>query len=400
VTDQKTPAPNPRQIEMGRRNIAHAENKTVDQADGVMRVPSWKYVDPTRWQREVDEVFRRVPLLLAVGGELPAPGDYKSMVALDVPVLVVRGDDGLARAYLNACAHRGAPVAAQGHGHVTRFSCPYHNWTYDREGSLVAVTDGRDFGDIDKACHGLTPLPVAERAGLIFGSITPGAAIDIDAWLEGFEEELSWFDFASWRLVTTNEVAGPNWKLAFDGYVDFYHLPFLHKATFGPDMFRTASYDFWGPHIRMSTPAPELVLLRDKPEHEWPLDAIAGGIHALFPHVSFATSSRGGMVSVLWPGPTPDTSRTIQYHFLPHEPTDHERDAVLENAEFLLRVVRDEDYAMGAQIQRGLQVGARREILFGQNEGGGQHYHRWLDHLLDGAPRPNRPHTTTETVTS
>ena len=385
---------------MGRRNIEHAERGTVDQADGVLRVPSSKYTDEARWRREIDEVFRRVPLLLAVGGEIPAPGDHKAMLALDVPVLVVRGDDGLARAYVNACAHRGAPVAPEGYGNAKRFSCPYHNWTYDREGALVAVTDGKDFGDIDRSCNGLTPLPVAERAGLVFGCITPGTPMDIDAWLDGFDEELAWFDFASWRLVATNEVAGPNWKLAFDGYVDFYHLPFLHKDTFGPDMFRTASYDFWGPHIRMSTPSPELALLKGTPEEAWPLDAVAGGIHALFPHVSFATSSSGGMVSVLWPGPTVGSSRTIQYHFVPHEPTEQEREETLGKAEFLLRVVRDEDYAMGLQIQRGLEVGARREILFGQNEGGGQHYHRWLDHLLDGTPRPDRPLDATETVTS
>jgi phenylpropionate dioxygenase-like ring-hydroxylating dioxygenase large terminal subunit len=312
-------------------------------------------------------------------------------VALDVPVLLVRGDDGVARAYVNSCAHRGLPVAEEGHGHVSRFRCAYHAWTYDREGALVGITDKRDFGAVDQATLGLTPLPVAERAGLVFACITPGTPMDVDAWLAGYDEELAWFDFAAWRLVTTNTVVGPNWKLAFDGYVDFYHLPFLHKDSFGPDIFRKASYDFWGPHQRVSTPDDNLPLLEATPEEAWPLDAVAGGIHALFPNISFACSSSGGMVSQLWPGPTPDRSRTVQLHFVSHEPSEEEREAALRSAAFLKHVVEDEDYRTGLRIQEALQAGARSHVLFGRNEGGGQHYHRWLDrHLEQATARPDR----------
>lgn len=391
-------AAHPRHIETARRNQAHRRAGTVDQSPDVYREPAWKYVDPERWQQEIDRIFRRVPLMLAVGGEIRAPGSYKAMMALDVPVLIVRGDDGQARAFVNSCSHRGAIVVEEGYGTRSRFACPYHNWTYDGRGALVGITDRRSFGDVDVACMGLTELPTAERAGLVFVTLTPGAAMDIDAWLQGYDEVLEWFGCGDWDLVTTAEIEGPSWKIAFDGYVDFYHLPFLHKKTFGADMFRTASYDFWGPHVRVTTPARvtasgegpggerENVDLDDVPIEEWPIDALAGGVYAMFPNISFACGTRGGMVSQLWPGPTHDRSHTIQYHFVPHDATEEDREAARKGADFLERVVRDEDYWMGKRVQTALATGVMTDVLFGRNEGGGRHFHKWVDGLLEGSP--------------
>lgn len=379
--------PHPRHLETARRNLAHREARTVDQQDDVFRVPVTAYLDPDRWQREVDEIFRRVPLMLAVGGEVREPGSYKAMMALDVPVLVVRGDDGVARAFVNQCSHRGGIVVEEGYGTGKRFSCPYHAWTYDQLGALVGVTDRKAFGEVDVDWLGLTPLPVAERAGLIFVTLTPGAPTDIDEWLQGYDDVLEWFNFGEWHLVTTNELVGPNWKVAYDGYVDFYHLPFLHKNSFGPDMYRSASYDFWGPHQRVSSPGTagasrDGTDFAELPLEEWPIDALAGGIYAMFPNISFACGTHGGMVSQLWPGPTPDRSRTIQYHFVSHEPTEEERQASLQSAEFLKNVVQNEDYWMGLRVQTALATGAKEHVIFGRNEGGGHTFHKWVDRLL------------------
>ena len=395
----------PRHIETAKRNRAHREAGTVDQSPEVFRVEAWKYLDETRWQQEVDLIFRRVPLMLAVGGELKSPGDYKAMMALDVPVLIVRGKDGEARAFVNACSHRGAIVVEEGTGNRSRFACPYHNWTYDQQGCLVGVTDRASFGEIDLDTMGLTALPTAERAGLIFAILTPGLEMDIDGWLEGYDEVLEWFNFADWHLVKTTEIESPNWKISYDGYVDFYHLPFLHKNTFGPQMFRTASYDSWGPHQRVTTPSassqdtegmattsgdtPDLSAL---PIEEWPMDALAGGIYAMFPNISFACGSQGGMVSQLWPGPTPAQSRTIQYHFVSHEPTEEEREASLLSAAFLENVVRNEDCWMGFRVQTALATGAREHVLFGRNEGGGRHFHQWVERLVgEGSDELGQP---------
>ena len=370
-------------ISMARENIAHVlAGNTPSQADDVYRVPAAHYLDPERWQREVN-MFRRMPLMLALGGELQEPGSYKAMTVMDTPVLITRGNDGQARAFINSCSHRGAVVVPDGSGTARRFACPYHNWTYNSGGELVGVTDREHFGDIDTSCLGLTPLPVAERAGLVFVVLTPGAPIDIDKHLRGYDQVLDFFGFGTWNLISTKQLVGPNWKIAYDGYLDFYHLPFLHRDTFGTEISNKAIYRAWGPHQRMTSPDPKLLALRDVPEDQWDLNAMCSGVWTIFPHISFAGTSSGGLVSQLFPGATPGTSITIQNYFVAQPPTEAERTDANRRAEFLEMVVRDEDYPTGVNQQRALATGAKSHVLFGRNEGGGQLFHQLLDQFLD-----------------
>src|SRR5262249_13176708 len=137
------------------------------------------YFDPGRFKREVDLIFKRLPLMLAPSAELPNPGDYKTMEVAGIPVLLARGDDGVLRGFLNSCSHRGTNVATQPSGNAKRFICPYHGWTFAQSGALIGVAPPSEFGEVDKSCLNLTPLKVAERAGLIWGILTPDSTLDI-----------------------------------------------------------------------------------------------------------------------------------------------------------------------------------------------------------------------------
>lgn len=373
-------------IDMARENIAHVEaGNTPSQADDVFRVPVENYLDPARWQREVD-MFKRLPLMLALGGEIREPGSYKAMTVMEIPVLLSRGADGEVRAFVNQCSHRGAVVMPDGIGVARRFACPYHNWTYNTSGELVGITDREFFGDVDASCLSLTPLPVAERAGLVFVVLTPGAPLDIDAHLCGYDQLLDYFNFGDWHLISAKTLTGPNWKIAYDGYLDFYHLPFLHRATFGTEISNKPIYRAWGPHQRMTSPNPALLALRDVPEDEWDLDLICSGVWTIFPHISFAGNRSGGLVSQLFPGTSPGTSTTIQNYFVADAPTDEQRTEAQHRADFFEMVVREEDYFTGIRQQRALATGAKQFMLFGRNEGGGQLFHQLLDQYLEQPP--------------
>ena len=373
-------------IDMARENIAHVEaGNTPSQADDVFRVPVENYLDPARWQREVD-MFKRLPLMLALGGEIREPGSYKAMTVMEIPVLLSRGADGEVRAFVNQCSHRGAVVMPDGIGVARRFACPYHNWTYNTSGELVGITDREFFGDVDASCLSLTPLPVAERAGLVFVVLTPGAPLDIDAHLCGYDQLLDYFNFGDWHLISAKTLTGPNWKIAYDGYLDFYHLPFLHRATFGTEISNKPIYRAWGPHQHMTSPNPALLALRDVPEDEWDLDLICSGVWTVFPHISFAGNHSGGLVSQLFPGTSPGTSTTIQNYFVADAPTDEQRTEAQHRADFFEMVVREEDYFTGIRQQRALATGAKQFMLFGRNEGGGQLFHQLLDQYLEQPP--------------
>ena len=334
----------------------------------------------------MEQVFRRLPLVLGFSAELREVDSYRSMIVADVPILLTRGRDGVVRSFLNVCRHRGAVVVEEGSGSASRFTCPYHGWSYDNQGSLLGIFKQKDFGEIDKDCHGLTPLPIFERAGLIWGALTPKCSIDFDCFLSGYDDVLEGLGLADAHLVGRQAVAGPGWKVAYDGYLDFYHLPILHRESFGSNMPSDALYDQYGPHQRVSMPNPGLLELDSMPEDDWPLDQLVGGVWTVFPHVSIADFDAEGklfMVSQLFPGNTPDESITIQNFLAVEERSPESQKTVDEQMAFLLDVVRDEDYAMGKRIQRTLKTGSAGDVLFGRNELGGQRFHRWVDAILE-----------------
>ena len=374
---------NRRQLfEMAKVNLEHVlAGNTPSQVAEVMRVPATNYLDLRRWEREV-AMFRRMPLMLALGGELPGPSSYKAMTVMDVPVLLTRDADGEVHAFVNSCSHRGAVVVPDGCGTARRFACPYHNWTYNDHGDLVGITDREFFGPVDVAVLGLTPLPVAERSGLIFVVLTPGLAINFDEHLHQYDTVLDFFGFGDWHLIKRTEIPGPNWKIAYDGYLDFYHLPFLHRNTFGTEISNKAIYFEWGPHQRMTAPDPALAMV---PEADWRMDHICGGVWTIFPHISFAGGNGGGLFSQLFPGRTPGESVTVQNYFTASEPSPERRADAERTADFLAMVVREEDYSTGLRLQQALATGAKEFVHFGRNEGGGQRFHQVLDQYLADA---------------
>jgi hypothetical protein len=375
-------------VHMARRTLAHARAGTAPLADAVVEVPASTYIDPDRWELEVERIWRRVPLVLGLGCELADSGDYVATDVAGVPLLLARGGDGVVRSFVNSCAHRGAIVVPEGSGNSRRFTCPYHAWSYDQEGTLVGILDRDDFGEFDTSCHGLVATPCEERAGLVFGSLTPGESMDLDAWLLGYDGLLDHLDLAGCRLVGRQIVDGPNWKVAFDGYLDFYHLPTLHKDTFGPDYSNKAVYDAWGPHQRLLQPDHRIMSLDGTAESEWTDEQLTTGVWTLFPHVSIAGFDVGGrlfMLSQLFPGTEPGTSYTVQNFLAPFDPDEKQQEEIDRRIEFLLGVVRDEDYFTGDRIQRALRTGARDHVLFGRNEAGGQRFHQWVGDLVAAA---------------
>lgn len=382
-------------VAMTRSLVAHGMAGTMELADEVVRIPASTYTDPDLFELEKRRIFRRLPLMVAPSCELPNPGDYKAMDICGVPLLLTRQKDGTVAALLNMCAHRGNPVAS-GSGNASRFTCGYHGWTFKNDGALIGVASPQDFGAIDKAAHCLTRFPVYESAGLIWATLDPTSTLDIADYLCGYDELLKAFEFDGWHLFSQRTLAGPNWKTAYDGYLDFYHLPVLHKDTFGADFYNRANYFAFGPHQRLSTPSQFAIKVSGEDDQQMDLNAMADeqipqevlvqGVWTIFPHISIASfyggGLRGAMISQLFPGATVGESYTTQFYVMEHKPTDEVAiKAARDQFDFLEIVVRDEDYKTGKRQHEALQSGLMKEVLFGRNERGGQVFHQWVDKL-------------------
>ena len=236
------------------------------------------YVDPQRYEREVERLFRGCPIVACLTADVAQPGDYVTLSITDVPVLVVRGDDGVVRAFRNVCRHRGVTVA-EGRGEGARsFMCPFHGWSYRLDGRLVNPTHRAGFAGLDRDAYGLAEMACGETAGFVFVHIdgAPGT-LDAADWLGDLGVELAQFDVTGFcHLETRSSHRTINWKLMGDTFCEQYHLRHLHSATFATEIQSDNSlYDAYGRHGRMVTPSFSIEELDDRPRHEWPL----------FPHV-------------------------------------------------------------------------------------------------------------------
>jgi phenylpropionate dioxygenase-like ring-hydroxylating dioxygenase large terminal subunit len=349
--------------------------------------PVEAYNDPERFRREVDRIFHHLPLGLALSIELPEPGSYLALTVMEKPILMVRGQDGVVRAFINACTHRGAQLCKPGSGRVQRLVCPYHAWRFDLQGHLSGMFGAETFGEVGPDAQSLTELHCAERVGVVWVHLTPGDAMDIDAWLGDFAGPLAGLRLDNWHIYTQRDIPGPGWKATWDGYLESYHHNTVHPNTVGKyTIGNLILHDGFGPHQRLVFGRKTLAEIESVPESQW--DTVAEAhmrrIHLCFPNL--AVSGVLGdhcMVSQVFPGPTPDTTITRQTVMSARVPvTDEEKAATASFAEVVLKAVRDEDYVIGFSIQQSLRAGGNKAFTFGRNEPGVQHFHKTVDTIM------------------
>lgn len=379
-------------VELVRRILDQFEAGSPDAEATAHYEPAAAYTDPARFDAEVEQLFRRAPVMIGLSGELKAAGDYKTMELGGVPILVIRGKDGVVRGFRNACAHRGAQVLTEPKGcGIRRISCPYHGWTYDHEGKLVGVPFKNAFPDLDQAKSSLTPIQVFERIGMIFVVIDADVAVNIDAFLG--EELLAQFDSLNTKKFIAAEpntiTLQTNWKLSVDTFGENYHFPYVHTDTLLPIVKgNTMTTDYYGPHLR------EVFGLKNIDEiaedrTRWG-DAVFGvhmyPIYIIFPNVVVAAADGAMQLFVTYPGRTPGECDVVHMKgFDPDLPEDQRA-----GLEFFFdynwnNVVQVQDFPIAEKIYRSLIVGSRPTMTFGTIEGPLHHLHKHYDKALSEA---------------
>lgn len=375
----------PEQIALLKRLMHYVDTKTTFMADAPYRNPVTVYTDPARLAREQRDLFRREPLLMGFGSELAKPGDYKTEDHSGVPILVVRGRDGVLRAFLNVCRHRGAKVV-DGCGSAKAFSCAYHAWSYDLAGQVTHIPDERSFPGVKAERPSLAPLPLCEKHGLVWVIATPaadGAAqFDVDAWLGAeLADEMEAYGFGAWPHYETRVLREKmNWKLAIDTFHEGYHIGALHRKTIAPLFANATDFKAFGPHLRMAIARSKVTRLKDKPEAEW--DAIwnTALVYTMLPNAVFVVN--GDHVEV-W-RMFPDENRvdrcvmTLSFYIPKPVASDDEKRHWDANVDLTIRTVKQEDFPVGEGIQAGFLSGAQSHTVYGQNEPAMIHFHRSL----------------------
>ncbi len=193
-------------------------------------IPVDRHTSEEFWRLEQEHLWTRTWVMAGRAEDTPEPGDYRVFGDLGVPLLVVRGADGVIRCFYNTCQHRGAPVVRDERGSARRLRCQYHSWTYDiTDGSLLSVPDERDFVGLDLTERCLPEVSCDVFGGFVFVNRDPDA-LPLGEWLGGAAEMLEPFRCESLREVYRRSVIVPcNWKVTAEAFLEVYHFKHIHS---------------------------------------------------------------------------------------------------------------------------------------------------------------------------
>jgi carnitine monooxygenase subunit len=359
-----------------RRVLDHFDTGGLDLAASALRISSDVFTSRERFDAD-RAMMRRVPHVVGWAGEIPEPGDYTTKDVAGAPVLLVRSKDGTARAFVNACVHRGSQVA-EGCGTAARFTCPYHAWTYDTDGRLAGVPARDMFAGVDTDELGLVALPCAEPRGLLVVALDPTTSVDgaIDELLP----ELAAFDFSRYAHVETRRFdLRANWKFVVDVNFEGYHFPYLHKNTLAAYCTNNSVFDTFGRHCRWAFPFRNILDLRELPESDWPEKFIGTVVYGVFPSCVLIESPMSTQMLRIYPGDEPDRS-VVYLTGGSFEPIVDEEDRArrIAGVEGACEVLRDEDFPAAEGCQLGVEH-ARRHVIVGRSEPLLQHLHQAWD---------------------
>lgn len=201
-------------------------------------LPQPFYTDPEVFDFDLSAIFHRTWLMIGFEAELPEAGSLRAVAIGRSSVLLVRGRDGVLRAFHNACRHRGSQICAEGVGRSMRLICPYHKWTYELDGRLLAAA--RMPSDFRAEDHGLLPVRVETVAGCIYIALTSHAP-EFNSFRTAVAPLLAPYRLSEAKVAFQSSLTEKaNWKLVMENARECYHcaaahpeLKFSYPITYG-----------------------------------------------------------------------------------------------------------------------------------------------------------------------
>jgi Rieske 2Fe-2S family protein len=204
-------------------------------------LPSTWYRSERVFSLEKEHIFCREWLCVGRAEELAAPGAYRLVDVLGESIILLRNREDQLRAFYNVCRHRGARLCRHetendakvprllGGIAAGRIVCPYHQWTYDFDGRLVAAPYLTSEPHFDKAAFSLYPVGVETWGGFIFLNLTPAGAGSFSAQAGAAPERVQRYPLSELRIGHTIEYqVAANWKVICENYNECYHCAGVH----------------------------------------------------------------------------------------------------------------------------------------------------------------------------
>ena len=221
------------------RDIVEAESLARFQAAGPVKhgLPAEAYTSQRFFDLEQDRVFAHSWTLCGFAHELPSAGDVMPVTVAGRPIVLVRGKDGVLRAFHNVCRHRGLKLVDAPCSGRRRLVCPYHNWSYALDGRLINATNFGGHGvhvveGFDYETHGLAEVPCRQWHDWIFVNVA-GNEPDFERFLAPLLQHLDGIDLGriEYLYKIDSGIFECNWKFICENFIEPYHVPVVHPET-------------------------------------------------------------------------------------------------------------------------------------------------------------------------
>lgn len=374
-----------------RRALEHLRHDTTDKVDEITPLSPLDFTDPTLAKNERDGIFGRVPSIVAHSSELAKPNDFMTLQMPRNNVLIVRQKDGSVRTFVNLCRHRGSLLEEQEKGRCRLFSCGYHRWSYDTDGSLRTITRDSTFGDVDLSSHGLIEIPTEERHGFIWVVDNASADIDVAAWLgpdmDAILASYKMEDLVCFRSAGFDEPV--NWKSMQDAFLDGYHIQYAHPNTAGKIIHTNVStVEDYGRHARFIALRKSIDKFLEEDPGETNLDPYVTESHFLLPNSTLLRQPDHFQLLTFRPHPSDPARSRMEQRLLVPKVEDSEWSEERwtkrwnKNWDILIAVLHEEDFPLLRSSQRGMASSDAGEMMYGRNEVVNQIFHREIGKLV------------------
>jgi carnitine monooxygenase subunit len=196
-----------------------------------LSLPGWLYHDPAFFEAEKRAFLRASPQVVCHQNEIPNPGEWRKIDYLGESVIVIRGDDGEVRAFANVCRHRGSRLVDGEAGCAKVLTCPYHAWSYARDGKLVGVMHRHEYPGLEMDRLGLIPVLLENWRGFLFIRLEEGLP-SVHEMMAPYDQEVAPYRFEELQAIgrVTLRPRDLNWKTISDNYSDHLHIPVGHPG--------------------------------------------------------------------------------------------------------------------------------------------------------------------------
>lgn len=224
--------------------------------DDYLVIAPERYFDPGFMRSEWNGIWTKCWTCAGRISDLAHPGSWLRYDLGSESIIVVRGADGIVRAFYNVCQHRGRRLVSEEFGRNPTFVCGFHSWVYGLDGANRRVTD-REFFKEGALCGNLSLRQVRCEiwGGFVFINMDPNAEPLLD-FLDAIPDMLAMYRMEDMHIVKDVRIAiDCNWKVACEAFLEPYHVHITHPALLPAVDEVHNQYDFYrNGHGRLVTP--------------------------------------------------------------------------------------------------------------------------------------------------